>query len=125
MVEAAADIHGHAVAQGQVSRENRAARRQPESLDQLRRIRHLHLHLFHGGECPGLELLHVFPRVHPQDVFVRGGLGRDEIGGLGHAGLQQPLVDQPVFLGGENMRTDGQIVVVAVDQLEWQHDRSG
>jgi hypothetical protein len=121
MVETAADIKRHAISEGVVRRQNRTARRQPESLHQLQRVGNLHFLLFAGGKRSGLEFLNVLRSVDQQDVLVRCGLRSYEVGACGHPGFQQSVVDAQVFLRRENMRADGQKVVVAVHQLEGKH----
>ena len=118
VMKSAADIAGYAIAQRQIGGKNRSPGRQPERLHQLRRVRHLHLQFFLRGERSGLELLHVFARVHQQDVFIQRRLGCDEVLRLRQPAFQQPLVDQPVFCAGKNMRADGQVVVVGINSLK-------
>ena len=48
---------------------------------------------------------------------------KELLSGLGDPAFQQPLMDQPVFLRRKNMRSNRQIVVVTVYQLERKHDR--
>src|ERR1041385_3454373 len=68
--------------------------------------------------------MHIFTRMHQQDIFILRRLGRDEITRLCQTTFQQPLVNHPVFLRRKNMRADGQIVIVAVDKFERKHCRS-
>ena len=73
-------------------------------------------------ERSGEELAHVVRRMDAQNVFVRGGLGREKIFGRGKAFRQETVVNQAIFLRGENVRAEVEIVGVVVDQLERQHD---
>jgi len=121
VVEAAAQVEGHAVSQRVLGRQDGAARGQPEGAHQLRRVRDLEQQFLLIGERAGLELADVVGGVHQQDVVVRGRLRLQEVLRRGQARFQQPLVDEPVLLGGEDMRAQGQVVAVAVDQLKGQH----
>jgi hypothetical protein len=91
---------------------------------QLGRIWNLHLHLFHGRKSAVLQLLNVLARVYAKHIVVACRLWRDEIGRFSHSGIKQAFVDEPVLLRGKNVRANRQIVVIAVDELEWQHDRT-
>jgi hypothetical protein len=54
-------------------------------------------------------------------VLVGCGLGCDKVVGFGDSGLNQPLVDALVFFGREDVCPDGEIIVIAVNKLEWEH----
>ncbi len=56
-----------------------------------------------------------------QQVFVRRGLGRDEILGRGEAFAQQAVADHAEFLRGKNVAAEIEIVALVIDQVERQH----
>ena len=62
--------------------------------------------------------------MHQQDVFIRRRLGLDEILGRRDFAFQQPLMDQPVFLRRKDVRSNGQVEFVAINELERQHECS-
>ena len=123
MMKPSAYIDGHAALQGKIRRQNGTTCGQPESRDQFRRIRNFQLHLFHRRKGPGLQLMHIFRRMHQQDILVAGAWGHHKIRRFGQSGFEKMLVDEPVFFRRKHMRANGQVIVVAVDQLEWKHDR--
>jgi hypothetical protein len=43
---------------------------------------------------------------------------------VGQSGGNESLIDEPVFLRRENMLADGEIVAVAIDELEGKHEPS-
>ena len=51
MVEAAADVEGHAIPESMLGGENRSARRQPESPHQFRRVGNLHFLFFAAAKA--------------------------------------------------------------------------
>jgi hypothetical protein len=56
-----------------------------------------------------------------QDVLIGCWLGRKKVTRLGHSGPDQPVMYALIFLGGEDVGSDGQVVVVTVDELEGEH----
>ena len=83
--------------------------------------RNFQLHRFARAQRSGLQLLHILRRVDQQNVQVGRGLRFEKIAGLGDAGRDQPIVNATVFFGREDVVADGQVVSVAVDELERQH----
>ncbi|MGC2646120.1 MAG: hypothetical protein WA261_07540, partial [Candidatus Sulfotelmatobacter sp.] len=65
--------------------------------------------------------MHVIGRVHEEDVVVGGGLRLQKVGGFGCTVCQQPVTNAVVFLGGEDVLADGEIVAVTVDKFEGEH----
>jgi hypothetical protein len=59
--------------------------------------------------------------VHEQHILVGGQTRSDKIGRLGNSRREQPVMNALVLFGGKNMGPDGQVIVVAVDELEGQH----
>ncbi len=120
-MEASTNVDGNTVSQSLARSQNRSSGSQPESLDQLGRVRDLKFHLFKRAERPGPKLVHIFRGVYEQDVLVGSRLGFQEVRGLGNAACEQTVVDEPVLLGREDVSPDGQVVAVAVDELEEEH----
>ena len=104
----------------------RAARIDPPAASQnastsSRRVGNFHFHFFARAERAGLQLLHILRRVHQQNVLIGRGLRFEKICGLGDAVGDQPVVNAPIFFGGEDVVADGKVVGVAVDELEGEH----
>ena len=105
----------------------RAARIDPPAASQkashqVARVGNFHLHFFARAERAGLQLLHILRRVHEKNVEVGRGCRFQEVGGVGDAGRNQAVVNAPVFLGREDVVADGQVIGVAVDEFEGEHD---
>ena len=125
VVEAAADVEGHAILEGMLGGQNRTARSQPESMHQLRRVGNLHLLLFAGGKRSGFQLLHVLRSVDQQNVLVRCGLRSYEVGRLRLLSVSSNRSwMRRYFSAGKTWLPIGRIVVVAVDELEGKHGRT-
>src|ERR1039458_6916270 len=60
--------------------------------------------------------------MHEQHVLIVGRTRSDKIGRRRHPGGEQPVMSALVLFGRKNMGADGQVVVVAVDELERQHE---
>jgi hypothetical protein len=56
-----------------------------------------------------------------KDVLVSGGLGFEKVLWTCDVGCDQAIVDTPIFLGGKDVVADGEVVGVAIDELEWKH----
>ena len=121
VVETSANVDGDVVFQGVVSGQNGASCRKPECTHQFRRIRNFHLEFFASGESPGSEFMNILGSVDEQDVLIGRREGTGEVGLLGDAGFQQAIVNAFVLFRGEDVSADGEIVVVAVDELEGKH----
>src|SRR5262249_37686660 len=63
----------------------------------------------------------VLRRMDQQDVLVRRGLWGNKVIRVGRAGLDQPIVNAPILLGGKDVCADGEGIVVAVDGFEGGH----
>ena len=123
-MKAAADADAHFVGQALPRRQDRSSRRQPEGLDQFRRKRNFQFHFLARAERAGLQLLHVLGLVYEQNVLIGGGLRLEKIRRLGDARGDQAIANAAIFFGGEDMRADREVVGVAVDELEGQHERA-
>ena len=102
-----------------------SAGRQPEGFRQIARVGDFHLQFFARTESAGLQLLHVLGFVDKQDVLVGGGLGLEEIVGVGDAGGDEAVANAAIFFRGEDVLADGQEIGVAVDELEGEHGAIG
>ncbi len=80
------------------------------------------LHFFPSGKRPGFQLLNVMRGVDEKDVLIRCRLRRDEVGTIGNSRFDQLPVHAPIFLCRENMLADRQIIFIAVDKLEREHE---
>ena len=60
-------------------------------------------------------------RMHQQHVRLARRLRRKEIAFVGDVLLHEPLADEPKLVGTEDVLTDGQEILFAVDQFEGQH----
>src|SRR3981081_3495160 len=61
--------------------------------------------------------------MHQQHVLIAAGSRSCKIGRLGDSRFKQPVVNELVFLGWKDVRSDRQITLIAVDKLEGQHGR--
>src|SRR5581483_2239909 len=121
MMEAASDVERDLIVQRVIGGKNRATGSQPESAYQFRRVGNLHLEFFARRQRSGLQFVYVLRRVHEQDVMVRRGLRGNKILWLGDPAFKQTIMYAAVFFGREHVRPDGEIIVVAVDELERKH----
>src|SRR6202035_4775637 len=62
--------------------------------------------------------------MYEQNIRIGCGLRGDKIRGFRDSRLQQSVTNSSIFFGGENVRANGKIIVVAINQLEGQHDGS-
>ena len=99
VVKSAAEADGNFVGQALAGGEDGSTGGEPEGVGQLARVRDLHFHFFALGERAGLELLHVFGFVDQKDILIAGGLGLEEIGGVGDAGGDEAVADPAVLFG--------------------------
>ena len=124
VVKAAADADADFVDQGLARCEDRAARRQPESVGKIARVGNLHFHFFARAECAGLQLLHVVGLVDEKYVLVGRWLGFEKVGGVGDAGGDQAIANAAILFGREYVVADGEVIGVAVDEFEREHDEA-
>src|ERR1700674_3592785 len=59
--------------------------------------------------------------MNEQHILVGCGLRSYKILLIGDSGLQQTFVHETIFLGREDMRADGEVVIIAINQLEREH----
>jgi hypothetical protein len=121
VMESSSDADGHAVDEGMIGGQHRSASGEPEGAYQLRRVRDFELQLFARAERARPQLLNVARGVHQKYVFVGGRPRGDEVRCGGNSRRDQPVVNALVLFGGENVRPDGQVVVIAVDEFEGKH----
>src|SRR6266849_1296206 len=81
----------------------------------------LHLQFFTRGERSRLEFADVLGRVDEQNVLIGSRTRRQEVGRFGYAGFEEAIVNAAIFLRRENVGSNGQVVIVAVDELEGEH----
>ena len=124
VVKSAADADADFVGQSLARREDRASRRQPESVDQIARVGNFHFHFFARAERAGLQLLHVVGLVDEQDVLVGRGLRFEKVGGVGDAGGDQAIANAAILFGRKDVIADGEVIGVAVDELEGEHEEA-
>jgi len=121
VMKAAANADGNPVSQGLPRRQDRSPGRQPKRVDKLPRVRDFHFHLLARAECAGLQLVHVLRFVNQQNVLISGWFGFQKILRVRNAFSQQPVADAAIFLGGEDVLANGEVIRVTVDQLEGEH----
>src|SRR5215469_4465679 len=121
MVKSPSDIDGHAILPSVLRRKNRTSRCQPERANQFRREGNLELEFLPRGQRSGLQFIHVRRRVHQQNVLIGCRLGSEKVRGIGDSFFYQAPVYATVLLGGKDVLPDGEIVFVAVDELEGKH----
>jgi hypothetical protein len=68
--------------------------------------------------------VYVRGRVHQQYVLIGCGLRGYEVRGFGDSSVQQSVMNPTILLGGKDVCADGKIIVVAINQLEWEHESS-
>src|SRR6266513_2189182 len=122
VMKSAADVEGDSILQRILSRQDGPARRYPEGLHQFRRVGNLHLHFFKRRERAVFQLVHILRLVYQQDVFVRGGLGSEEICGFRDFRFQEPPMHKPVLFSRKDVRANGEVVIVTVHESEGEHD---
>ena len=123
VMESAAEVEAQTVFQSQARGQDGAAGGQPESFHHLARIGDLQAQNVLVAQGAVAQLGDPLGDVHQQDVFVRGGGRLDEILGRGETRADQAVVQPAVFLGGEDVRAEVQVVALGVDQAEGQHRR--
>ena len=69
----------------------------------------------------GFQPMHPAGIVNSQNVVIGSGLRFDEIGWLGEALCEQPIVNEPVLARGKHMVAEIEIVARMVNQLEREH----
>jgi len=69
----------------------------------------------------GLEFVDPVGGVDAEDIVVCGGFGREEVVGLRDAVVEQRFVNQAVFLRGEDVFAQMEIVVGMIDDFEGSH----
>jgi len=121
VMEATPDADGDSVFKGLARSEDGTSGGEPEGVHEFQRVGNFELHLFTGRERAGFQFLNVVGFVDEENVFVLGGLGTEEICGRGSFRFQQAITDATVLLGREDVLTDGEVVVVAVDEFEGKH----
>src|SRR6185437_14924616 len=74
----------------------------------------------------GLQLANVFGRMHATHVFIGGRLWREKIlVERGNAAGEKPVPYKAIFLRGEHVSAEIQVIAISVNQFERQHGRSG
>ena len=121
MMESAADIEPDAVFQRQPRRQYGPARRQPERLHHLPRIRDLQPQDVLIAQRAAAQFGDPLCVVHQPHVLIGGRLGLDEIFRRGEARAQHAVVQPAVFLRGKDVLAQMQIVAFVVNQPKRQH----
>ena len=124
VVESAADAYAHFVYEAMARGEDRSTGSQPEGVHQLRRERNLQLLRFTRTKRSSLQFLHILWRMDQQNVEVGRGLGFEKVAHVGDAGGEKTVANAAIFFGRKDVSTDGEIVGVAIDELEGQHDEA-
>jgi hypothetical protein len=63
--------------------------------------------------------------VYEKNILIGRGTRRDEIGWLRYSSLQQLAVDAEIFFRRKDMRSNGQIIIVAINQLKRKFCHAG
>lgn len=75
------------------------------------------------SERAGFEFVEVFGRVDAEDVVVRCGSRRDEIGWSREFLRDKRVAHQAVFLRRENVRAEVKVVFEMIDERKRRHAR--
>jgi hypothetical protein len=75
-----------------------------------------------GSERTGFEFVDPFGGVDAEDVGVGGGFGAKEIVGEGDAFAGEVIGDEAVFLRGEDVSAEVEVVVFVVDEFKGEHE---
>ena len=62
--------------------------------------------------------IHVSAAMHKANIIVGGGSWLKKVGLIGLPRLEQAIMNHPVFPSGKNMRTNRQVVILAVNKAE-------
>lgn len=77
------------------------------------------------SERAGFEFVDVGRSVDAEDVFVGGGRGCDDVGCGGVVVRDEGVANETVFLRGENVRAEVEVVAVVVDERRHGHKKRG
>ena len=122
VMKSSADADANLIGERLTRGENRSSGGQPESVDEVARVRNFHFHFFERGERTGLQSLDVIRLVNEQDVLVARGLRLQEILRDGDGCCEQTIADAAILFGGKNVHADGEEIRVAVNKLEGEHE---
>jgi hypothetical protein len=115
VMESSTDADADFVGEGAVSGKNGASGGKPEGFDQVAGVGNLHLKFFAWSEGAGAEFADVVGLVDEENVLVVGGLGLEEVAGVGDLGGDQAVVNATILFGWEDVGADREVVGVAVD----------
>ena len=118
MVKATANVEADPVFDRVLCRENGASSRQPESFDQFRRVGDLHLQLLLRSDHAAAQPLDIIATMHQEDVIVFRWLWTDKVLVGCYSVFYQPLVNEPIFLSREDVRTQRQVIPFVVDEVK-------
>src|SRR5580698_2308341 len=68
--------------------------------------------------------MHILRLMNEQNVLISSRVGLQKIASLGVTSHKQPVTDSAIFPGGKNVLANGQVIRVAVDELEGEHGRT-
>lgn len=94
---------------------------EPDGVDEFFGIRDFHAKDFVGSESAGFEFVDVGRSVNAENVVVGGRNGGDDVGRRGEFLRDEGVADEAVFLRGEDVRAEVEVVAVVVDEGEWRH----
>ena len=124
MVKSAADVYRGSVTHRQFSGQDGTACCQPEGVHQFFGVGKFEQRLFLRRDSTGAQLAHPIVVMGQADIVVACRLWSNKVFRDSDAGLQQPLLDHPVFFRRKYMAADRKVISVTVNQFEGKHGQA-